>query len=101
MLGFSINRVQGMSMHPRLPHDSFILLRSIHHRLMNPTKCLKVGDTVKCNHPKYGVIIKTITSIDPQGFYWLVGEHESSITSEQIGPVPLERIMAQVIFSIK
>jgi hypothetical protein len=69
--------------------------------LIKPAKYLKVGDTVKCNHQEYGVIIKTIKAIDPKGFYWLVGEHESSITSEQIGPVPLERIMAQVIFSIK
>jgi len=105
MLGFSINRVTGMSMHPRLPDGSFILLRSMQcglHQsgLDNSAKALKVGSVVKCRHIRYGFIIKTIAMIDKKGRYWLEGEHESSITMEQMGPVLLEQIIARVIFTI-
>jgi hypothetical protein len=94
-----------MSMHPRLPDGSFILLRSLQCGLYqsgldNPAKELKVGSVVKCRHIRYGYIIKTIVMLDQEGRYWLEGEHKSSITMKQIGPVLLDQIVAQVIFSV-
>jgi len=105
MLGLSINRVTGMSMHPRLPDGSFILLRSLQsgsslRGLEQRRNALKLGSMVKCRHIRYGPIIKTIVMVDQQGRYWLEGEHESSITKEQMGPVILDQIVSRVIFSI-
>ena len=101
MLGFSLNRVTGMSMHPRLPHNSFILLYSLPSRgstKFRSTK-LKVGDMVKCSHREFGSIIKTIAAIDDQGLFWLKGEHESSVSTQEIGPVHIDLISDKVIFA--
>ena len=83
-------------MHPRLPHNSFILLRSLPSR--GSTK-LKVGDMVKCYHRDFGSIIKTIAAIDDQGLFWLKGEHESSVSTQEIGPVHIDLISDKVIFT--
>jgi signal peptidase I len=101
MLGFNINRVTGMSMHPRLPDGSFILLRSVNSSALRPTCQFRVGDVVKFRHLRYGMIIKTIAAIDDEGRYWLRGEHPSSVSMNQIGPVLAEQILARVIFSLK
>lgn len=96
MLGFSINRVTGMSMHPRLPHNSFILLRSLRSRRANK---LRVGDVVRCHHDRYGSIIKTIAVIDTQEFFWLKGEYYSSVSMQDMGPVHIDQISAKAIFT--
>jgi signal peptidase I len=101
MLGFNINRVTGMSMHPRLPDGSFILLRSVSSSTFKSGRRFKIGDMVKFRHLRYGMIIKTITAIDEEGRYWLRGEHASSVTMNQIGPVLGEQILAKVILTLK
>ncbi len=55
---------------------------------------------VKCRHIRYGYIIKTIVKIDNEGRYWLEGENDSSLTTEQMGPILREQIIARVIFTI-
>lgn len=88
-------------MHPRLPDGSFILLRLLKSSALRPAHRFKVGDMVKFRHVRYGLIIKTIVAIDEEGRYWLRGEHTSSVTMNQIGPVLAEQILAKVILTLK
>lgn len=65
-------------------------------------KNLKPGDVVVSELPIYGKIIKRIKSIDKDlGLVELTGENPESITTEQMGLIPLKNILWQVIWPRK
>ncbi|AWB66125.1 nickel-type superoxide dismutase maturation protease [Saccharobesus litoralis] len=96
MLGFTLNRVEGDSMSPLIPAGTYVLFKRFYVK-----KWLKVGDLVKVNHPKYGIIIKSIVYKDHNGFYWLVGENEYSVTTAEMGPISKAMIEGKSCLVIK
>jgi len=93
MFGFSVNKVAGNSMFPRLKSGSFVLLSAHFNR-----QALKVGDIVKLLHPRYGYIVKTLVGIDAVGRYWFKGENTDSVSINEIGPVSAAQLKSKVIF---
>lgn len=96
MLGLNIWKVQGVSMAPLIPSNSFILVAK--WLVIFP---IQKGQRLVINHPKYGIIIKTVAIVDKNGFIWSRGENEKSITVEQIGPVDKHQILGRVISIFK
>lgn len=91
MLGWQIAKVNGLSMSPRVPDNSFVVVCSWFNFLP-----IKVGQVLKFNHPKYGELIKTVSAIDKYGFLWFCGENEHSISIEEIGPVNKNQVSGKV-----
>lgn len=79
-------------MAPSIPSGCFILA----------TKWLMIfpvreGQQLVINHPKYGVIVKTVAMVDKNGFLWSKGENNTSLSVEQLGPVYKHQVVARVI----
>ena len=90
MIGISLDRVEDDSMSPLIPQGSYVFF----HRFFFK-KQLALGDLVKVNHPKFGVIIKSITFKDRNGFYWLSGEKNASLSTLDMGPIKSKMIMGK------
>ena len=91
MLGFKILKVTGESMEPVIPAGCFILASK--WLLLFP---MHAGQRLVINHPKFGVIVKTIALIDKHGFIWSKGENNTSLSVEELGPVDKGHIIGQV-----
>ena len=92
MLGVKIWKVKGQSMAPLIPSGCFILAAK--WLTLFP---LKEGQRVVINHPKFGVIVKTVALVDRNGFIWSKGENTHSIPVEQLGPVNKDQVLGRVI----
>ncbi|KXO12909.1 hypothetical protein AKG98_4108 [Moritella sp. JT01] len=62
---------------------------------------VRPGRIIKVRHNRYGDIIKTLDHIDEQGFLWLRGEHKSSISTLDMGPVNHHQVIGIVSFVIR
>ena len=62
---------------------------------------LKEGQRIVINHPRFGVIVKTVAFVDQNGFIWSKGENQDSISVEQLGPVNKEQILGRIILIFK
>jgi len=96
ILGFKILRVEGHSMFPKAPQDSYVLV----NEWLNFFR-IKPEQTVLIKHQTLGVIIKTVALIDRYGFIWSKGENPSSLTVERIGPVDKHQIIGPVLMIFK
>lgn len=92
MLGLKIWKVHGHSMEPIIPQGCFILV-SRWLRLLP----IKAGHKLIINHPRYGLIVKTVALIDRNGFIWSKGENAASVSVEQLGPVDKGQVIGRVI----
>lgn len=98
MLGFTIGRVHGNSMLPRIPPDSFIIAS----RWPLWLKCsAQIGQMYYINHSRYGRIVKTLDIIDSQQRYWFRGESSESVSREAIGAIEQSAIIGRVIWVVK
>ncbi|MGR0278427.1 S24/S26 family peptidase [Marinomonas dokdonensis] len=86
-------KVQGESMAPRLLDGDFVLISRWY-------PSLKAGQLVVVDHALYGVIVKKVLHIAPDGQLWLGGENNQSLLSERIGWVSPRRILGKVITCI-
>lgn len=92
ILGLKIWRVQGHSMAPAIPPGSFLL--AVKWLFLFP---IKEGQRLVINHPRYGVIVKTVATVDNNGLIWSKGENSESITIEQLGPINTLQVLGRVI----
>jgi len=79
-----------------IPEGSYVLVNCWHSLLP-----VKPGQVIKLHHARYGDIIKTLDHIDEQGFLWLRGEHESSVSMLEIGPINLQQVIGVICFIIR
>lgn len=96
LLGLKIWKVEGASMAPIIPAGSFILA----------TKWLSIfpireGHRLIIDHPRYGIIVKTVAMVDKSGFIWSKGENIESVSVEQLGPVNKEQVLGRVVSIFK
>ncbi|PYF83500.1 hypothetical protein DFP75_102596 [Marinomonas alcarazii] len=61
---------------------------------------LAIGHIVVVDHAFYGLIIKKVLHIAPDGQLWLGGETNKSLQSERIGWVSPRRVIGKVISRI-
>ncbi|AQS36782.1 hypothetical protein Sps_01617 [Shewanella psychrophila] len=95
MFGINLYRVAGVSMQPRIPAGSFVLCMSAFKR-----PSLKLGGIYLFKHPRLGELIKTLVKIDSAGNLWFKGENDTSISSQDMGPVRSSRIIGKVTLII-
>ena len=79
-------------MSPSIDKDSFVLVKSF--------KKKKVNKFFIFRHKIYGRLVKKLVKIDSSNNYWFEGEHQSSISKKQVGPIKEPDILGQIIFSI-
>jgi len=79
-------------MAPVIPQGCFVLVTNIFRFLP-----VREGQQLLINHPKYGVIVKTVTLIDRNKLIWCRGENEMSISVIDIGPVSRKQIIGRVV----
>ena len=79
-------------MSPSLDKNSFVLIKSIKKKKINKFFIFK--------HKIYGRLVKKLVRIDSLNYFWFEGEHQSSISKEQVGPIKECDILGQIIFSI-
>lgn len=88
----------GSSLSPFFVSGDYVLLAD----LQLPFLRLNPGDFIVFNHPRYGRLIKKISSLDTKlGTIQVEGTNPDSITPEQIGPVQLSDISGKVILHVK
>ncbi|MGO3346214.1 MAG: S24/S26 family peptidase [Marinomonas sp.] len=90
---FRLIKVLGNSMAPRLHDSDFVFTSRFYPHL-------KVGQIIVVDHALYGLIIKKVLHIAPDGQLWLGGENVQSLSPERIGWVSSKRIVGKVIGSI-
>ncbi|WP_110573966.1 S24/S26 family peptidase [Marinomonas alcarazii] len=86
-------KVQGHSMAPYLQDGDFVFISRWYRKLA-------IGHIVVVDHAFYGLIIKKVLHIAPDGQLWLGGETNKSLQSERIGWVSPRRVIGKVISRI-
>ena len=93
-LGFSIFKVEGNSMSPAVPDQSYVLTRKAQSRIAKESLLI-------IDHINYGKILKRLVKVEDNKEFWFEGENLSSISKEMIGPIKFENVIGKVIFVIK
>ena len=91
-LKFFIYKIDGSSMSPPIENNSFVLMKSFEKKKINKFFIFK--------HRFYGKLIKKLVKIDSSNHFWFEGEHQSSITQKQIGPIEECDVEGQILVSI-
>ena len=79
-------------MSPSIKKNSFVLMKSFNEKKINKIFVFK--------HQVYGKLIKKLVKIDSSNQFWFKGEHQSSISQKQIGPIKACDVEGQIIVSI-
>jgi signal peptidase I len=94
----SIFKVTGSSLSPSFLPGDYVLL--VHPRY--PFQRLSQDDVIVFEHPRFGRMIKKVTSINRElGTVKVEGTNPDSISSDQIGPVQISDVSGKVIFHFK
>ena len=95
MLGFSMTKIVGTSMVPRLQDGSFACF------VTGRQSALSIGQVCKIEHPRYGTIVKQVAFIDRNGLYWFKGVNQvNSVSMIDIGPIRREQVTGYLWFSL-
>ena len=79
-------------MSPSLNNNTFVLVK--------PSKKKKINKFFIFQHETYGKLVKKLIKKDSSNRFWFEGEHQSSISKTQIGPIKENNILGQIVFSI-
>lgn len=90
-------KIRGESLTPEYSGGDFVLVSKIPF-ILNPAS---PGDVIAFRQPGYGLLIKRIQSIDPEGGVSVVGSHPDSVDSRVFGPVRPADILGKVIWHIR
>lgn len=90
-----LRRIQGNSMYPALRNGDYIVaLAAFQKNYID-------GDIVIVSHPQYAEIIKRIKFIDDLGNFWLAGDGSDTLSTQQMGAIKPEQVMAKLWWHIK
>jgi phage repressor protein C with HTH and peptisase S24 domain len=92
MLGFTLLKLKGDSMSPKVSDGSYILASRWFLMFF-----LGEGKRVLIQHSTYGLIVKTVALVDHHGFIWLKAENNQSLSIEQIGPIDKTQVIGRVL----
>ena len=93
-LGFSIFKVEGNSMSPTIPDQSYVMARKAKSRIAKESLLI-------IDHKNYGKILKKLVKVDDNKNLWFEGENLSSVSKEMIGPIKFEEVIGKVVFVVK
>ena len=89
MFGFTIGRVRGRGVDPKLPVGSFALFRR--------RRAVQRGDVVLVEHPELGRIVKRVTAVGRKGNVHLKGMSGHHASDEPTGRVPREAVLGSFV----
>jgi nickel-type superoxide dismutase maturation protease len=90
-------RIAGDSLTPEFQHGDFVLVSKIPYLFSSPTE----GDIVAFRQPGYGLLIKRIQAINPEGGVMVSGNHPDSVDSRVFGAVRPTDLLGKVIWHIR
>ncbi len=90
-------KVGGDSLSPNFKHGDFVLVSKIPFLLRPPAP----GDVIAFHQPGYGLLIKRIESVNPDGEVNVIGTQAESIDSRVFGAVQQEAMVGKVIWHIR
>lgn len=91
-------RVTGESLSPDFQDGDFVLILKIPF-LFKP---IKTGDAIVFEHPSYGTLIKKVDRLDPNSdSIFVLGNHQFSLDSRQIGWIEQQNVIGKVIWHVK
>jgi len=90
-------KVTGDSLAPEYREGDFVLVSKIPFFLVPPSP----GDVIAFHQPGYGLLIKRIQNISPDGGLKVIGNHPESIDSRVFGTVRRGDILGKVIWHIR
>ena len=79
-------------MSPSLNNNTFVLIK--------PSKKKSINKFFIFQHETYGKLVKKLIKKDSSNRFWFEGEHQSSISKTQVGPIKECNILGQIVFSI-
>lgn len=91
---FRLVKVRGNSLSPYVCSGDFVLTSKLY-------SSLEVGHLVVVDHALYGVLLKKVLHIAPDGQLWLGCDENKSLTSERIGWVSSRRVIGKVILRVR
>jgi signal peptidase I len=89
-------KVTGDSLAPEYQEGDFVLVSKIPFYLVPPSP----GDVIAFRQPGYGLLIKRIQNIAPDGGLNVIGDHPESIDSRVFGTVRRMDLLGKVIWHI-
>ena len=94
---FRFLKVTGDSLAPEFREGDFVLVSKIPFLLVPPSP----GDVIAFHQPGYGLLIKRIQNISPDGGLNVIGNHPESVDSHVFGTVRRVDILGKVIWHIR
>ncbi|OGO31201.1 MAG: hypothetical protein A2136_09910 [Chloroflexi bacterium RBG_16_54_11] len=89
-------KLTGESLTPEYRIGDFVMVSKIPFFFAPPSP----GDVIAFRQPGYGLLIKRIEQVDPDGRLIVTGSHPESIDSRVFGPVTREDLIGKVIWHI-
>jgi signal peptidase I len=90
-------RVAGESLTPEFEHGDFVLVSKIPFLFSPPAP----GDVVAFYQPGYGLLIKRIQAINPDGGVMVSGSHPESVDSHVFGAVKPTDLLGKVVWHVR
>ncbi len=90
-------KISGESLAPEFQGGDFVFISKIPFLFSSPAK----GDVIAFRQPGYGLLIKRIEAVLPDGSLGVRGTQPDSVDSRVFGPVRRESILGKVIWHIR
>lgn len=90
-------KISGESLTPEYQNGDFVVISKIPFLFAPPS----AGDLIAFHQPGYGLLIKRIQQIAPDGSIMAIGTHPESIDSRVFGSVRREAVLGKVVWHIK
>lgn len=90
-------KITGDSLTPEYQEGDFVFVSKIPFLITPPSP----GDVIAFNQPGYGLMIKRIQHIAPDGRINVIGTHPESIDSRVFGPISQADIAGKVVWHIR
>jgi signal peptidase I len=90
-------KISGDSLAPEYQIGDFVMISKIPFLFVPPS----TGDIIAFRQPGYGLLIKRIQHITPDGELIVVGSHPESVDSRVFGPIKKENILGKVFWHIQ
>jgi signal peptidase I len=90
-------KILGDSLTPEYKNGDFVMISKIPFLFVQPSP----GDIIAFHQPGYGLLIKRIQQITPEGEVSVIGSHPDSVDSRVFGLVKKENILGKVFWHIQ
>jgi len=90
-------KITGNSLTPEYQEGDFVLISKVPFLLVPPSR----GDIIAFQQPGYGLLIKRINEVLPDGTLDVIGSQPESVDSRVFGSVKRKDILGKVIWHIQ